>query len=265
MPHAAAPLFDLVGPTGDAPTFLTPAADGLPDALDRVLSTPHEVVKTQLEGAFALAPRVPPWVRELARGERAAQATLARALHATYHGLLAPEQQNLHAGFHHDQAWRARTLATSGIHTMLSTIPGNRWTGQALENDECTTPEINLAGRGITLLPSATWTGGALLDTLPDGTWLLIYATLDSSAESGPHTDDSLTALLGRTRAAILRLTTHPHTTTGVAAALRISPASASEHTTVLRRTGLIASHRTGKSVLHARTPLGDQLTAQHI
>ncbi|MYW99404.1 helix-turn-helix domain-containing protein [Streptomyces sp. SID8378] len=49
-------------------------------------------------------------------------------------------------------------------------------------------------------------------------------------------------------------------TTTEIARLLRISPASASEHATVLREAGLIQTARHGNRVLHTSTELGRNL-----
>ncbi|MBR7678841.1 helix-turn-helix transcriptional regulator, partial [Streptomyces daliensis] len=45
-----------------------------------------------------------------------------------------------------------------------------------------------------------------------------------------------------------------------LARAIGVSASSASQHTTALRNTGLITSHRHGASVLHTLTPLGAAL-----
>ena len=71
----------------------------------------------------------------------------------------------------------------------------------------------------------------------------------------------SLTALLGRTRASVLDiLATVPSTTSELAQRGGMSLSSASEHASVLRAAGLVASHRRGTAVVHSATPLGLQL-----
>jgi DNA-binding transcriptional ArsR family regulator len=75
--------------------------------------------------------------------------------------------------------------------------------------------------------------------------------------ETGRH---ALDALVGRTRAAVLRELTVSRTTSELAARLGISSAGASQHATVLRDTGLIASHRNGNTVQHSVTALGTAL-----
>ena len=71
---------------------------------------------------------------------------------------------------------------------------------------------------------------------------------------------DPVAALLGRTRAAVLRALTTPRSTGELAVALGISPAGASQHAGVLRAAGLVASRRDGRRVRHAVTALGEML-----
>lgn len=69
-----------------------------------------------------------------------------------------------------------------------------------------------------------------------------------------------LSALLGRTRAAVLEAIADGGNTTAVAERLGVSPASASEHAAVLREAGLITSVRVRNCVQHTLTPLGAAL-----
>jgi DNA-binding transcriptional ArsR family regulator len=68
--------------------------------------------------------------------------------------------------------------------------------------------------------------------------------------------------LLGTTRARILVcIAQRPGLSTSeLAAAVTVSPASASEHTSVLRRNRLVVSTQIGRRVEHAITRLGAQL-----
>ena len=75
--------------------------------------------------------------------------------------------------------------------------------------------------------------------------------------ESTHDTANSLGDLLGRTRAAALRELAVSHTTTELADLLGISTAGVSQHTAILRRSGLITTHRIRNTVLHTATPLG--------
>jgi len=68
---------------------------------------------------------------------------------------------------------------------------------------------------------------------------------------------DSLAALLGPTRAAVLRALTAPRGTAELARVVGISPASASEHAKVLRDVYLIETVREGRVARHSLTGLG--------
>jgi DNA-binding transcriptional ArsR family regulator len=72
-----------------------------------------------------------------------------------------------------------------------------------------------------------------------------------------------LAALIGRTRAALLdTLGRGAATTTELARAAGLSLAAASQHTAVLRGSGLICTQRMGRARLHALTALGADLLA---
>jgi len=70
-----------------------------------------------------------------------------------------------------------------------------------------------------------------------------LFGTLDNQAADSPL-PDTLAAMLGPTRAAVLRALRKPHGTAELAKAVRISPASASEHAKVLRDASLIETSR---------------------
>jgi DNA-binding transcriptional ArsR family regulator len=123
------------------------------------------------------------------------------------------------------------------------------------------TRELYLQGRGLLLVPSffCNPIPVALLD--PELPPVLVYpvdrwggAPMGSAAESGP---DALGALIGRTRAAVLAEVGDGCSTGELARRLGISPAAASQHATVLRNSGLLATRRDRNTVLHTLTPLG--------
>ena len=75
--------------------------------------------------------------------------------------------------------------------------------------------------------------------------------------ENRPRLGRGLAALLGPTRAAVLRALAAPRGTVELAAAVGISPASASEHAKVLRDAHLIETRREGRAVRHSLTAVG--------
>ena len=120
--------------------------------------------------------------------------------------------------------------------------------------------------------PSAFWSGPPLF-AIGDGARVgntLLYAAQPNGQPSGPGDilagvagSDTLAALLGPTRAAVLRVLRQPRGTVDLAAAVGISPASASEHAKVLREAYLIQTCREGRSVRHSLTPLGRTILGQ--
>ncbi|GGV97603.1 hypothetical protein GCM10015535_69340 [Streptomyces gelaticus] len=132
--------------------------------------------------------------------------------------------------------------------------------------------DIHLAGRGLLLIPSffgAVYP--ALDDTAEPQPWLTYPIGLRDTNPFLPPTDtaralstipNSLTALLGHTRAVVLwTIAHHPGcTTTELARHAGISPGSASQHATVLRTAGLTHTTRHHSSALHSTTPAGTNL-----
>lgn len=71
---------------------------------------------------------------------------------------------------------------------------------------------------------------------------------------------EALSALLGRTRAAVLEAVGDGSSTGEIARRLGISQAAASQHATVLRNAGLVISQRDRNTVLHTLTALGQAM-----
>jgi DNA-binding transcriptional ArsR family regulator len=155
--------------------------------------------------------------------------------------------------------------------------PGFRWRTPVLEIGRgALTGEVKLGGRGLTLVPSAfcqtrpiTYTD-AIDDQAPMVLFIPVIRTVsDAAALFTTPADGSLkalSALLGTTRAHTLDAIGEGSCTTGeLARRLGASSATASEHATVLRQTGLITTIRHGSSVLHSLTDLGTALLNGHV
>ncbi|MFD0368801.1 helix-turn-helix domain-containing protein [Streptomyces sp. NPDC127114] len=120
--------------------------------------------------------------------------------------------------------------------------------------------EVRLDGRGLVLLPTFHHPAGPLVQDLPGRPVVLTYPAgpgLPPVPDGPASPGEALAAVLGRTRAELLRLLTEPHTTTTLARTLRVSNATASAHAAALRAAGLLTTTRTGRSVTHERTSLG--------
>ncbi|MDT0468881.1 MULTISPECIES: ArsR/SmtB family transcription factor [Streptomyces] len=264
FPRAARPLLELVPPTGKGPLFLDPLSRGIDDGLDQVLSSSADFVRADLKRVCAAGRPLTLWTTHLAQRDHDAWQVLQGSVRAGYAGLLAPVWDRITSGFEAERAWRAQILARDGIRTMLTGLThGLRLSGSVLEIDSSEDRDVHLAGRGLTLLPSAFWSGRPLVGVYPHGPAVLVYpAVTPLTLREEPSTADPVAALLGRTRAAVLALLTRQRTTTDLARELDISKSSASEHTKALRQARLIVSQREGKAVWHTCTPLGLGLIA---
>jgi DNA-binding transcriptional ArsR family regulator len=254
-------LFAINPAKGYFADFLTPfeSLDGFKTGLDAIRSTPitrlHQDL-TVLAGENAL----PSPAAALARGELETLGQITESLER-YHAIaIEPYWPRIQAAVEADRARRARALLDGGTEGLLAGLrPKMRWSSGVLEVlDYPYDRELHLDGRGLLLVPSffCSRTPVALLDaTLPP---VLVYPVdrLDGLAERGGGRE-ALSALLGRTRAAVMEVVGDGCSTGEVARRLDISPAAASQHATVLRNAGLLVSHRERNTVLHTLTPLG--------
>jgi DNA-binding transcriptional ArsR family regulator len=259
LPRAALPLLELIPPTATGPLFVDPVSEGLEDGLEMVLSTRPDYARSEL----ARTCRPTRLTRGLAGRDPGAWRTLEDAIRAAHGAIIDRDEAAIRASFDADLVWRRMLLAERGAGEALAGIhPGGRWAGTTLEFDVPHDGEHAAGGRGVTLLPSAFWTGRPMVGTHPDGSMLLVYPALTPVPLVDAEPGDALSALVGRTRAAILEFLVEQRTTSELARKLGISTASASAHAKTLRAAGLVASRRAGKAVVHVVTPLGTRLLA---
>jgi DNA-binding transcriptional ArsR family regulator len=258
FPAPARRLLELVPAYGSVPTFLAPEACGcLDEALDVVRSTPPALIGAEL---VELPSRsgLAPWIHDLAEGRADALEELGGVMR-TYHdhvmAPLWPTIERVVAAELRDRAWQ---LATEGAEATLNTLhPRIRWRDGVLEVRAPGDADIDLAGRGLRLMPSV-WTRPGVAIGWKQPT--LVYPLRSSSwaqEDTGGDHDDRLAAVLGTTRARVLRTLVSERTTTELARGLHISSASASTHAAALRGAGMVTTRRDGKSVRHALTELG--------
>ncbi len=262
----ASVLLPLVPPSGPVPGFLVPpdGISGLADGLAAVRNADPERIRADL-ALVAADHLLPAWTQRLAAGDRAAVDRLIQALRCYFDGVLAPLWPQLTAQVESDRARRARALLDGGYEGLLASFhPLLRWRPPVLEVDIPASRELHPNGRGLLLVPSAF---GGTVPFLPTGGGppVLIYPIrpdpgLQAATEPGSTRPDSLAALLGQTRAAVLLAVDAGCTTTELARLVGISAPSASQHATVLRAAGLICTQRHGGSVRHSLTPLGASL-----
>ncbi|MEV4611998.1 winged helix-turn-helix domain-containing protein [Kitasatospora sp. NPDC049258] len=272
LSEASRPLWSLTGPGPwlDV-TGLVGSDPAVEAGLESLLGAPDELLRKEL--AHITAPRADRrWLTELSDGDQAARQVLVDSMHACYRELIGPHWGRMRAHLDAVRADWARTLLDGGIERLLETFCPDvvRWRPPVLEVRFSRELDHRPAGRGLVITPMVFLPGGPelmidLSDEAAPATLLvptlrdpLVAAELWAGpAEQGAR---PLAALLGRTRAAALGILAEGCSTTELARRLAVSPASASQHTAVLRDANLITTRRRGGAVLHTLTPLGTDL-----
>ncbi|MBO0608723.1 ArsR/SmtB family transcription factor [Myceligenerans salitolerans] len=264
MPRAALPYLTLTPPVGYSPDFLTPEGGTTDFAVgaENMLYTAPARIAAEL--AVLMRGRRPPaWVDDLAAGSPRALRSLRASMTAFHAHAVQPVWPRVRRVVDADRSARTQVLAASGVEAILSTLhPATTWSGSVLTvHSRMMDRDVHLAGRGLTLLPSYFCWRMPITLADPELAPVLVFPVAhEQHLVDDPGGEGALAALLGRTRARALREIAGSASTTLLAQRMDISPASASEHTTVLRRAGLVASQRDGRRVVHVLTELGQGL-----
>ena len=271
---AAQPFFDLAhSRSRDFPDFLLPPPPPggkhlLADALDAVAVTPEWRIAHDLG---QLADQTSPTAQRLLDGGATIRRKLRNALTAVHHGVIGDSGPAIDAMLDAEVTKRAIQLATHGVDQTLATLhPAMIWRNPVLtiHVNQTTTSEFVLGGRGLVLLPMVGRDITVMATINPWEPAAIAYPAYPTSDDYlEPHTPlrdpgqppRALIDLIGRTRARVLAAinATATPSTTQLAIECGISISSASEHTAVLRRAGLITSFRRGEAVVHVMTPHG--------
>ena len=256
---------DTVGPLAvHSPDLLAPPAESgeFDDAVDRLLAVPRERFRTDLAQVTPRRSEVT-WVRQLSEAKPESLHRLKHAFRVYHQSALAPYWPSLKAAVQADQGHRLHQLTHGGIAAVLEGVhPQAKWRDNVLEIAAFQDSDLQLNGRGLRLQPSYfCWrqpTKLADVELPPVLVFPLRNATgLVPADRATDRNQEQLAALVGRTRATVLALTVDGTSTTQLAVACDITLATASHQTAVLRESGLIESHRRGKSVIHRATRLG--------
>ncbi|MFD6095703.1 DUF5937 family protein [Nocardiopsis flavescens] len=258
---------------GYTPDFLAPPPPGpsvdLEEELAALLATPVDRVSVELERCL-LDPRrgLPgPVTGPLLADPGRTLERIALALRRAWDALVAPHWPRARALLEADVSLRARTVAQGGLREVIASVaPDTRWRGRVLHLPAPSEGERTLDGRGLVLMPSVFMWPESVAKTGEPWQPTLIYPVhgvgrLWEAPAPGPA-GDALARLLGRTRARLLAELAEPATTTVLARTRGWSPATVSEHLSVLRGAGLVRSWRVGRRVFYTRTPAGDTLVA---
>jgi DNA-binding transcriptional ArsR family regulator len=259
-------------PRGFTPDFLLPVPSGplgdIADDLAVLRATPVAQIRADMT-LFASQHRNGPQIAEvwLAHPRREVR-RLADLLEAYWERAIAPVWPRLRALLDADIAYRARRLASMGPEAVFGDVHGDvEWHQPHLDvrvpAHDATFP---LDGRGLLLLPSAFAANRPfVMDRAPWQPTLSYPARgIATLWEEGAPAPDALVRLLGSSRGGMLADLDAPRSTTELARRLSLSPATTSHHLTALRAAGLVSARRDGRSVLYARTELGDALAGEH-
>ncbi|WP_405448362.1 ArsR/SmtB family transcription factor [Streptomyces erythrochromogenes] len=271
----AGPLLALLPDRGPGLDLLTLAGDApsIGEAVEGLLRAPRARLREELAG-LSVRPADAAWVRSLMDADVGALHRLAGALEACHRGAVAPYWDRAASHLDAVRAACARALLEGGVERLLEglCVPAVRWRAPVLEVRHPKDVEFRLGGRGLVIVPAVfmgrepTLLWDPVDEEVPPRLTVPTVHEVEVGAAlwdlGGATAQGALGALLGRTRAAALKVTVGGCNTTELARRLNVSLAAASQHATVLRNANLITTSRRGGAVLHSITALGIDLLA---
>ncbi|MFD7988455.1 ArsR family transcriptional regulator [Kitasatospora indigofera] len=269
-------LCSLIATNRWVPDFLTPRppnpAPDFRSELAVLRATPPERLRTELEQAYLPHDRVIP--EPLAAGLDDPARLLARiadAVEEYWERCLAPQWwPRARAVLEADLVHRSRMLAHYGAAALFAELDSRlRWADGVLaihRKWEAVDGDVPVDGRGLVLVPTF-FARGAITSISDDHPPMISYpargqATM-AGAPASPPTSHALELLLGAPKARLLALLAEPASTTELAGRLGVTPGAVSQHLAVLFDTRLVTRARHGRSVLYARSALGDELAGR--
>jgi DNA-binding transcriptional ArsR family regulator len=267
-------LADLIPVHGYLPDFLNPppgtatpsaqADQALEAELAVVARTPPERVRADLERITAWTPMVHAFHQDPA----AVMPQLLDEVRGYWQAVLAPHWTRLRTVLEGDVLHQSRRFAAEGSAGVLRGLHSSvEWCGEKLTLPlSCCGTSGSLAGRGLLLVPSAfVGPTTTMMVNRPSEVVQLCYPSRGVALlwEQGPaQVPEAVAAVLGRSRALLLAELAAPASTTELSHRTGMSAGGVSQHLTALRAAGIVASQRTGRSVLYQRTHLADSLLA---
>src|SRR6266567_134091 len=244
-------------------SFLLSGAREPPAAIDVQLAAVAACSTARLRADLEIVWRgeIPPETQRVL--EHGGGPHIAEALHQYWTVAIKPFWAQIRAVLDADVAYRATRLARGGIEALLSDLhPDLELAEHAIQvQSSAAGSEHELRGAGLLLVPCV------MVDIDAGNPPSITYGPrgigeLWPQTPPPDPTGDALAALLGRTRAAILRAVALPKSTSDLAAELNQSMPAVSAHLAVLRRSGLVSSWRAGRRVLYQLTPVARSMLA---
>lgn len=252
-------LADFLNPTPPGP-FPAPSAE-----LDAIRRSSPEQVRADVD-MLRLKSGRSPRLRLLHEEPEAALEKVTAEIETYWDFALAPYWSRIRQLLEADVFHRARQVAEHGSAHVLNELHHSvSWDDGTLRlvRRHCALTR-DQAGSGLLLVPSAfAWPRVLTRSVAPDPPQLAYPArgigdlwerrTQRAAAEA-------VAAVLGRSRALLLTELDTPTSTTDLARQSGLSTAGVSQHLMALKNAGLVTAHRAGRSVLYARTAVGDAL-----
>lgn len=192
------------------------------------------------------------------------------ALETYWHAALAPRWDRMREVLEADIAHRGRAMARHGLGAMLSGISERiSFHAPVVQVRIAGVPprRVEAGGQGLTLVPSV-FARRTAVPVDPGAPPLLIYAARgagtvwETGRSRGP---EALVGVLGQVRADLLAELARPCSSTDIARRTGVTTSAVNQHLRALRDAGLLASQRHGRSVVYARTELGDALVSHSV
>ncbi|WP_204357774.1 MULTISPECIES: DUF5937 family protein [unclassified Streptomyces] len=251
--------------------FLNPTPAGpfpeLPAELAAIRSSTPEHVRSDLALLAAKSSRPAPRLRLLHDEPEAALEKVTAEIETYWELALAPYWSRIRQLLESDVFHRARQVAEHGSAHVLNELHESvSWDAGTLSlvRRQCALTR-DKTGSGLLLVPSAFAWPRVLTRSVAPEPPQLAYPARGIGTLWEPRTSeasDAVAGVLGRSRALLLAELDTPASTTQLAVHTGLSAAAVSQHLTALRNAGLVTGHRTGRSVLYARTAVADALLA---
>ncbi|MFD4637244.1 DUF5937 family protein [Lentzea sp. NPDC058436] len=192
------------------------------------------------------------------------------AVESYWHEALAGRWDRMRAVLEADIAHRGRVMAQQGLAAMFSGI-SERITFMSpvvqVRIAGALPRRVEAGGRGLTLVPSV-FARRTAVPVDPGAPPLLIYSARGAGTvwETGCcRGPEALAGVLGQVRADLLAELAQPWSSTDLARRTGVTTSAVNQHLRALRDAGLLASQRHGRSVVYARTELGDALVSHSV
>jgi DNA-binding transcriptional ArsR family regulator len=247
------------------PDLLTPAREvsGIDEGIDAVLSISSRRLRDEIGRIRPTAGAAATWLDDLAGGRLPALRRLGDALRVYARFAIEPHLPMIESALCTDTAAGIQQYLHYGAEGLLRGLGcATRWEPPVLSVAYPRDRDLYLEGRGLVVIPCyfALYHPVALADPRLRPV-LAVPVRTESRLLAGERADgDNVTALLGVTRASILRSVIGGSTTTRLAKVVGVAPATVSHHTRVLREAGLITTERDENLARHLITPLGLQV-----